>query len=126
MVTNVLAFAPPDAPTVTAFATGTSGQVQLNWQAPNNNGKGIQGYIYTSRRKQRRLQLLGDSNYFLLYYSSLNNGQSYTFGVRAINEFIYGIGDWSADTTTVIPYKPPDPPTITDLVPVKRGGGCSF
>ena len=124
VVTNVLAFAPPDAPTVTAFATGTSGQVQLNWQAPNNNGKGILGYAIRVGESSGDYSFLGTQTTFTV--PSLNNGQSYTFGVRAINEFIYGIGDWSADTTTVIPYKPPDPPTIMELVPANEEVGVVF
>ena len=98
----------PDAPTLTATAASSSGQVNLSWPAPTNNGSAITKYQYRTNTESWT-----DTTTTTASVTGLTNGQEYTFQVRAVN----GHGTGPAGEDTAMPLGPPVKPrnlTATD------------
>lgn len=91
----------PDAPTDVTARAGNK-QVRLNFTAPNNGGSPITGYeVLTS---SDHLFEFGTS--LPIVVKGLQNGQVYTFEVRAVNAA--GPGEWSAVSNEAKPFQPED------------------
>ena len=98
----------PTAPTLTATAASSSGQVNLSWPAPTNNGSAITKYQYRTNTESWT-----DTTTTTASVTGLTNGQEYTFQVRAVN----GHGTGPAGEDTAMPLGPPVKPrnlTATD------------
>ena len=78
----------PDAPTITSVSTG-NGTATINFTAPNDNGVAITNYAY---RLTREFDIDGDfvplnpaSTATPITLTGLNNGETYTVSIAAIN-----------------------------------------
>ncbi|MGC5616482.1 Ig-like domain-containing protein [Georgenia sp. Z1491] len=100
---TVRSFIQPTAPgTPTVTATGSDGQVTLDYGAADPRGDEISRYEYSMNGGGWET-LSGDS------VSGLTNGSSYTFRVRACNTYC---GDPSGASSSAVPFGPMADPTI--------------
>ena len=100
----------PDAPG-SVVATRADGAANVSWSAPYDQGCAVSGYQITSSRGGTTNVGGGTTSATV---GGLQNGQSYTFTVRAINEV--GTGAPSGASNAVVPAGPPGPPTIVAAV----------
>lgn len=100
---------------VSGAPTGQSGQVQITYGTPSDNGQAIDRFEY-------RLSPGGSGNLGAspAPISGLTNGQSYTIQVRACNTYC---GDWSASSAAFSPYGPPATPPSSGNISSSRGNG---
>ena len=106
----------PGAPTNLAAAAG-DGQVTLNWTAPaNDGGAAITGYQYRQQSGSDAygnwMNVSGGASTSSHVVSSLTNGQSYNFQVRAVNSEGGGAASASASATPTAPVRPPGTGTV--------------
>ena len=102
----------PGAPTDVTAKAGNK-QVRLSFTAPDNGGSPITGYeVLTS--SDHRFEFEPSVS---LVVRGLQNGQTYTFEVRAVNAA--GPGPWSAVSNQAKPFQPED----DTVVPGGQQGG---
>ena len=107
---------PPGTPSLTA--SRGNGQVTLRWGAASSNGSAVTSYEY--RRSGTSgwtgwSTVSGDGSARSQTVTSLSNGTSYTFEVKAKN----GVGYGSAASRSATPAGPPGTPSLT----ASRGNG---
>ncbi|MFJ3403414.1 Ig-like domain-containing protein [Promicromonospora sp. NPDC090134] len=99
-------------PTVPAGVTASNpgdGSATVSWNAiPSSNFRGPAHRYEVSANGQGNPSA-GDATSYR--YGGLNNGTTYTFQVRACNQYV--CGDWSAASNGVIPFGPVPKPTIS-------------
>ncbi|MGC5629130.1 Ig-like domain-containing protein [Georgenia sp. Z1344] len=101
---TVRSFIQPTAPgTPSVTATGSDGQVTLDYGAADPRGDEIERYEYSMNGGGWQT-LSGDS------VGGLTNGSSYTFRVRACNTYC---GEPSGASSAAIPYGPFGEPSVT-------------
>ncbi|MBK5250418.1 MAG: fibronectin type III domain-containing protein, partial [Actinomycetales bacterium] len=97
----------PEAPAAPTLTFG-DGQLTVSWTAPVNEGTPITSYdlqISPSPGGSGQISVTGTQ----YVWTSLTNGQAYTFRVRAIND-APDPGDWSGWSAAEIPSGPPFQP----------------
>ena len=97
----------PEAPAAPTLTFG-DGQLTVSWIAPVNEGTPITSYdlqISPSPGGSGQISVTGTQ----YVWTSLTNGQAYTFRVRAIND-APDPGDWSGWSAAEIPSGPPFQP----------------
>ena len=107
---------PPGPPSLTA--TRGNGQVTLRWGAASSNGSTVTSYEYrrsTTSGWTGWSTVSGGGNARSQTVTSLSNGTSYTFEVKAKN----GVGYGSAASRSATPAGPPGTPSLT----ATRGNG---
>ena len=107
---------PPGRPSLTA--TRGNGQVSLSWSAASNNGSTVTSYEYrrsTTSGWTGWSTVSGGGGARSQTVTSLSNGTSYTFEVKAKN----GVGYGSAASRSATPAGPPGTPSLT----ATRGNG---
>lgn len=107
-ITVVVSDVPDQVHKPTVPAQGDEGTVTIGFQAPASNGKPITGYEVASNPSVPTPTTCMPPSCTI---TGLDNGTSYTFAVRAINE--HGPGAWSTPSNAVIPYGTPGTPTVT-------------
>ena len=112
---------PPGPPTQPG-ATCDSGEVALTWQAPTDDGRApITGYQYRWEANENSIDWMlipssggGEANSNSYTVTGLDDGEQYTFWIRAVNSA--GESTSSAMVATQCPLPPPDRPgQPTDL-----------
>ncbi|WP_423464751.1 Ig-like domain-containing protein [Promicromonospora sp. MS192] len=111
---EVVPYGTPDRPGTPSASLGstTSGQADVAW-GRIGEFRGT-GHRYEVQANGAGAQNAGDTTSHT--YRPLTNGTSYTFQVRACNDYI--CSDWSASSNAVTPYGPPPTPSIS-----AAGGG---
>ena len=121
----------PGAPTNLA-ATAGNGQVTLNWTAPaDDGGAAITGYQYRQQSGSGAygnwMNVSGGASTSSHVVSSLTNGSSYTFQVRAVNSEGGGAASASASATPTAPVTPPETGTVgVEMFSIPNLGGWSI
>ena len=121
----------PGAPANLA-ATAGNGQVTLNWTAPaNDGGAAITGYQYRQRAGGGAygnwMNIAGGASTNSHVVSSLTNGSSYSFQVRAVNSEGGGAASASASATPTAPVTPPGTGTVEpESFSIPNRGGWSI
>jgi hypothetical protein len=97
----------PDAP---AAPTATAGNTQasVNWTPPFDEGSTITGYVVTPYDNSTAGTPVDVGNVTTYTFDGLNNGDTYTFTVAAINGV--GTGAASPASNAVVPATVPDAP----------------
>ena len=91
------------------MATPGYGEVMLNWQAPEDNGGSpVIGYQYRQRRGNEKFDdtwiwVDGDGETRKTTVTDLENGDTYSFQVRAVNKVGDGDPSKEAGATTLMP-----------------------
>ena len=108
---------PPGPPINLAAAPG-DGRVTLTWEAAADNGSAISKYQYQQDEGTWQ-DVAGNGAATSVVVSALTNGQSYAFGVRAVNS----VGEGEAPTATATPTMPTRTGTTSGTRQGSGGGG---
>ncbi|GMA22804.1 hypothetical protein GCM10025864_05630 [Luteimicrobium album] len=106
--------AAPATPTVTRTSLGTTSQMQVAWQAPNDNGGDLTGYdVEVLRGGSSVKTVTAGASATSATIDVQANTTDYTFRVRAKNKATvkFGDADWSAQSTAVRAFALPPAPT---------------
>lgn len=96
--------APGQTTGVSAEANGNSGQAEVSYTEPDDNGQAIARTEYRLNGGSARVLPTGGT------ITGLTNGQSYRVQVRACNSYC---GDWSSSSSAFTPYGPPGTPSVS-------------
>ena len=104
----------PDAPTIKALIPN-DGSIDVSFSAPTfNGGITITDYVYSINNID--YISMGTSNTSALYrINLLTNAIPYIVSIKAVNARGQSV---ASATKTTIPYRVPDAPTITELIPL--------
>ncbi len=110
----------PTQPNNLSVVAGDS-SVQVNWGVPaNNGGSAITTYYIRVLRGGSILNTINTQSTSLSYtVTGLTNGVVYNFSVAAAN--IVGIGDYSSETSQVVPVPAATVPGTPNITSVTRG-----
>ncbi len=97
--------------------TGNSGQLEVTYGTPDDNGQAIRRFEYQLVSGGSGSGTLGASPAVI---GGLANGTSYTLQVRACNTYC---GSWSAVSNAASPYAPPATPPASGSISSSRGSG---
>ena len=106
--------AAPGTPTVTRTSLGTTSQMKVDWNAPNDNGGDITGYdIEVLRGGSSVKSVTADASATGTTVDVAANTTDYTFRVRAKNKATakFGDADWSPQSAAVRAFALPPAPT---------------
>ncbi|WP_242504223.1 Ig-like domain-containing protein [Promicromonospora panici] len=106
---EVVPYGTPDTPgrPTASLGSNTSGQADVRWNAINAfRGTGPR---YEVQANGAGAKSAGNATSYT--YTGLSNGTSYTFQVRACNE--YTCSEWSSSSNAVTPYGAPPTPSIS-------------
>jgi hypothetical protein len=106
--------AAPGTPTVTRTSLGTTSQMKVDWNAPNDNGGDITGYdIEVLRGGSSVKSVTADASATSTTVDVTANTTDYTFRVRATNKATakFGDADWSPQSAAVRAFALPPAPT---------------
>lgn len=103
--------APGRTSNVSAEPTGSNGQADVSYSAPNDNGQAISRYEYRLNGGSAQSLPSGGT------ITGLTNGQSYTVQVRACNNYC---GDWSSSSSTFVTYGNPSAPSVSSSADGQR------
>ncbi|QEE60940.1 tandem-95 repeat protein [Salinibacterium sp. dk2585] len=107
-ITLTVSDVPDEVQKPTVPTQGDEGTVTIGFAAPASNGKPITSYEVSASPNASTPSTCAPPSCTI---TGLNNGTSYTFSVRAINE--HGPGAWSTPSNPVIPYGTPSTPSVT-------------
>ncbi|WP_460702958.1 Ig-like domain-containing protein [Myceligenerans halotolerans] len=99
-----------------SLGSNTSGQANVRW-TDVGDARGT-GKYYQVRRNGSGAVSVGNTTSYT--YKGLNNGTSYTFQVRACNEYVCSA--WSEPSNAVTPYTTPGTPRISWTKSASTGG----
>ncbi|PUB25947.1 fibronectin type III domain protein [Promicromonospora sp. AC04] len=103
------AYGEPDSPSGVRASNPGDGRATVSWSAISSTGFRGPAHRYEVSANGGAAENAGDTTSY--NDTGLTNGTSYTFRVRACNQYICGA--WSAASNAVKPYGPPIQPTMT-------------
>ena len=116
----------PGAPAnLTAAATGTSGTVNLSWNAPaDNGGAAVTNYEYSADGGNTWTAVSpASTSTTYMVAAGLTDGDTYEFAVRAVNPAGSGT---ASNTAAATPCAPPAAPVITGITPGNGQAAVAF
>ncbi|WP_369370940.1 Ig-like domain-containing protein [Promicromonospora sp. Populi] len=105
---EVVPYGTPDVPTGVQASPG-NGQANVTWSGISSAAFRGPGPRYEVQASGGGVQNAGNATSYT--YGGLNNGTSYTFQVRACNQ--YTCSGWSAASSAVVPFGPVPTPSIS-------------
>ncbi|MFE7505260.1 Ig-like domain-containing protein [Promicromonospora sp. NPDC057488] len=103
------AYGIPTVPAGVRASNPGNGQANVSWNAIAASDFRGPAHRYEVQGNGTRPESAGNATSYT--YKGLNNGTSYTFQVRACNQYV--CGDWSAASNAVIPFGPVPKPSIS-------------
>ncbi len=103
------AYGTPDTPSGASASNPGDGRATVSWNAISSSGFRGPAHRYEVSANGGGVQNAGDTTSH--NYTGLSNGTTYTFQVRACNQYVCGA--WSGASNGVVPYGPVPRPSIS-------------